>query len=190
MKSLSALLIFAATSVFAETPNVAVVDIIEVMAKYNKAIEIKAGLDKSLEASRAALGERTKEFEQMKADLESTLKRANEPTLNEAGKKTIQGEVKLKAEALQQRQSDFQQFLQSANGQLQQRANQFEQNIIADIRVETDKLAKAKNIQLIIPKNGVLTVDSSLDITAEIIKNLNANYKSGSAAEAEKPAAK
>ena len=34
------------------------------------------------------------------------------------------------------------------------------------------------------------TADPSLDITADIIKNLNANYKSGSAAEAEKRAAK
>ncbi len=190
MKSLSALLIFAATSVFAAAPNVAVVDVAEIMTKYNKAVEIKAGIDKSLEASRAAVNDRAKEIDQLKADFDSTVKRANDPILNEAGKKSLLTEANVKREALQQRLNEFQQFAQSAQGQIQQRANQLEQNVIADIRVETDKIAKAKNYQLIIPKAVAFTADPSLDITAEIIKNLNANYKSGSAAEAEKPASK
>jgi Skp family chaperone for outer membrane proteins len=190
MKSLSALLIFAATSVFAAAPNVAVVDVAEIMAKYNKAIEIKAGIDKSLEASRAAVNDRAKEIDTLKADFDSTVKRANDPILNEAGKKSLVTEANVKREALQQRLNEFQQFAQSAQGQIQQRANQLEQNVIADIRLETDKIAKAKNLQLIIPKAVAFTADPSLDITAEVIKGLNSNYKSGSAAEAEKPATK
>jgi len=190
MKSLSTLLLFAATSVFAAAPNVAVVDVAEIMAKYNKAVEIKAGIDKSLEASRAAVNDRAKEIDTLKADFDSTVKRANDPILNEAGKKSLLTEANVKREALQQRLNEFQQFAQSAQAQIQQRANQLEQNVIADIRLETDKLAKAKNLQLIIPKAVAFTSDASLDITADIIKNLNSNYKSGSAAEAEKPAAK
>jgi len=190
MKSLSALLLFAATSVFAAAPNVAVVDVAEIMAKYNKAVEIKASLDKSVETGRAALAERAKEVDTLKADFDSTLKRANDPLLNEAGKKSLLTEANVKREALQQRFNESQQFVQSAQAQLQQRANQLEQSVIADIRLETDKIAKAKNIQLIIPKAVAFTADPSLDITAEVIKNLNANYKSGSTPEAEKPASK
>ena len=94
----------------------------------------------------------------------------------------------MKREELQKRLNDFQQFAQNAQGQIQQRANQLEQNVISDIRTETDKIAKEKNLQLVIPKAIAFTSDASLDITEQVVKNLNANYTPGSAVE--KPATK
>ena len=184
MKSLSTLLLFAASALVAAPVNVGVVDVAAVMAKYNKAIEIKAGIDKSLDASRSAVNDRAKEIDTLKADFDSVVKRANDPILNDAGKKSLQAEATTKRDELQKRLNEFQQFAQNAQSQIQQRANQLEQNVIADIRTETDKIAKEKNLQLVIPKAIAFTADDSLDITEQDIKNLNANYKFGSATEA------
>lgn len=184
MKSLSTLLLFAASAVMAAPTSVGVVDVAAVMTKYNKAIEIKAGIDKSLEASRSAVNDRAKEIDALKADFDSVVKRANDPILNESGKKSLQAEANVKREELQKRLNEFQQFAQNAQGQIQQRANQLEQNVISDIRTETDKIAKEKNLQLIIPKAIAFSSDSSLDVTEQVIANLNANYKAGSAVEA------
>ncbi len=184
MKSLSALLLFAASAVIAAPTSVGVVDVAAVMTKYNKAIEIKAGIDKSLEASRSAVNDRAKEIDALKADFDSVVKRANDPILNDSGKKSLQAEATTKRDDLQKRLNEFQQFAQNAQGQIQQRANQLEQNVITDIRAETDKIAKENGLQLVIPKAIAFTSDSTLDITEQVIKNLNANYKSGSATEA------
>ena len=178
MKSLSALLIFAATSVFAAAPNVGVVDIAEVMAKYNKAIETKASIDKPVESSKAAIAERGKEVEGLKADLDATVKRANDPILNEAGKKSLQSEAQVKNNALQQRFQEYQQFAQNAQATIQQRFNELQNAVNADIKSQSEKVAKDKGLQLILPKAIAFHADASLDITEEIIKELNAGYKS------------
>lgn len=183
MKTLSTLLLFAASAVIAAPTSVGVVDVAAVMSKYNKAIEIKAGIDKSLEASRSAVNDRAKEIDSLKAEFDSVVKRANDPILNDSGKKSLQAEANVKREELQKRLNEFQQFAQNAQGQIQQRANQLEQNVITDIRAETDKIAKEKNLQLIIPKAIAFSSDAALDVTEQVIKNLNANYKSGSASE-------
>lgn len=184
MKTLSALLIFFTSTLVAAPTSVGVVDVAVVMAKYNKAVEIKADIDKSIEASQSALNIRQKALESLNADIESLAKRAQDPILNESGKKSLQSEANVKLEDLQKRAKEFQQFKQSAQGQIQQRAGQLEQNVITDIRLETDKIAKEKGLQLIIPKGLAFTSDESLDLTEQVIKNLNANYKSGSATEA------
>lgn len=190
MKSLSALLLLASASVFAAAPNVGVVDVQEVMAKYNKAIETKAGIDKSVEASRAAIAEREKEVNQLKADLESTIKRSQDPILNEAGKKALQSEAQVKQNALQQRFNEYQQFAQNAQATIQQRAAEMQNAVIADVKAQTDKLAKDKRLQLIIPKAIAFYADATLDITEDVIKELNAAYKSTAPATGDKPAAK
>lgn len=189
MKTLSALILSAAV-LSAAAPNVGVVDVAEVMAKYAKAVETKAGIDKSVESSRAAVAEREKELQQLRADLESTVKRAQDPILNEAGKRSIQSEAQLKQNALQQRQNEAMQFVQSAQSTIQQRAQELERQVLAEVRVQAEKIAKDKGLQLVIPKAVTFHADASLDITGDVIKALNDGYKSAAPAPAPAPAAK
>lgn len=189
MKTLSALILSAAV-LSAAAPNVGVVDVAEVMAKYAKAVETKAGIDKSVESSRAAVAEREKEIQQLRADLESTVKRAQDPILNEAGKRSIQSEAQLKQNALQQRQNEAMQFVQSAQSTIQQRAQELERQVLSDVRGQAEKIAKDKGLQLVIPKAVTFHADASLDITGDVIKALNDAYKSAAPAPAPAPAAK
>jgi Skp family chaperone for outer membrane proteins len=188
MKTLSAFLLLAVAPAFAAAPNVGVVDVAEVMAKYNKAIETKAGIDKSVQSSRDAVAEREKELQTLRADLESTVKRSQDPILNEAGKRPLQSEAQVKQGAFQQRQNEYVQFVQSAQGTIQQRVQEMERQVVADIRVQAEKLAKDKGLQLIVPKAVTFFVDGSLDITGDVIKALNDGYKSVAPAPAPAPA--
>ena len=188
MKILSAFLLLAAAPVFADAPNVGVVDVAEVMAKYNKAIETKAGIDKSVQSSRDAVAEREKELQALRADLESTVKRSQDPILNEAGKRSLQSEAQVKQGAFQQRQNEYVQFVQSAQGTIQQRVQEMERQVVADIRAQAEKIAKDKGLQLVVPKAVTFFVDGSLDITGDVIKALNDGYKSAAPAPAPAPA--
>jgi len=188
MKILSAFLLLAAAPAFAAAPNVGVVDVAEVMAKYNKAIETKAGIDKSVQSSRDAVAEREKELQALRADLESTVKRSQDPILNEAGKRSLQSEAQVKQGAFQQRQNEYVQFVQSVQGTIQQRVQEMERQVVADIRTQSEKIAKDKGLQLIVPKAVTFFVDGSLDITGDVIKALNDGYKSAAPAPAPAPA--
>jgi len=167
---------------------VGVVDVAEVMAKYNKAIETKAGIDKSVQSSRDAVAEREKELQTLRADLESTVKRSQDPILNEAGKRSLQSEAQVKQGAFQQRQNEYVQFVQSVQGTIQQRVQEMERQVVADIRTQSEKIAKDKGLQLIVPKAVTFFVDGSLDITGDVIKALNDGYKSAAPAPAPAPA--
>ncbi len=188
MKILSAFLLLAVAPAFAAAPNVGVVDVAEVMAKYNKAIETKAGIDKSVQSSRDAVAEREKELQTLRADLESTVKRSQDPILNEAGKRSLQSEAQVKQGAFQQRQNEYVQFVQSVQGTIQQRVQEMERQVVADIRTQSEKIAKDKGLQLIVPKAVTFFVDGSLDITGDVIKALNDGYKSAAPAPAPAPA--
>ena len=187
MKTLTAFILLAMAPAFAAAPNVGVVDVAEVMSKYNKAIETKAGIDKSVQTSREAVAEREKELQSLRADLESTVKRSQDPILNEAGKRSLQSEAQIKQGAFQQRQNEYVQFVQSAQGTIQQRVQEMERQVVADVRVQADKIAKEKGLQLVLPKAVTFFNDASLDITADVIEALNDAYKS--AAPAPAPAA-
>ena len=191
MKTLTAFILLAMAPAFAAAPNVGVVDVAEVMSKYNKAIETKAGIDKSVQTSREAVAEREKELQSLRADLESTVKRSQDPILNEAGKRSLQSEAQIKQGAFQQRQNEYVQFVQSAQGTIQQRVQEMERQVVADVRAQADKIAKEKGLQLVLPKAVTFFNDASLDITADVIKALNDAYKSAAPAPAPTaPAAK
>jgi Skp family chaperone for outer membrane proteins len=177
MKLFALSLVFATASLLAAAPNIGIVDESEVMKKYSKALEIQADIKKSAEVSQASVTERGKEVEQLKADLDSTVKRAQDPILSEAGKKSLMSEAQVKNKTFQERYSDFQQFVNSANATIQQRIAEMNKQIGADIRTQAEKIAKEKGLQMVLSKGLTVYVDSSLDITEEVIKELNANYK-------------
>lgn len=191
MKTLTAFLALSSATLLAAAPNVGVVDVAEVMTKYNKAIETKAGIDKSVQTSRDAVAEREKELQTLRADFDSTVKRSQDPILNEAGKRSLQSEAQIKQSALQQRQNEYVQFVQSAQGTIQQRVQEMERQVVADVRAQAEKISKDKGLQLVLPKAVTFFNDGSLDITADVIKALNDAYKSAAPSPApEAPAAK
>lgn len=177
MKSFLFALVLATATVRAAAPNIGIVDADEVMKKYGKAVAIQGEIQKSKDAAQAAINERGKEVDAIRTELEGIQKRAQSPLLSEAGKKSIQGEFQSKVEVYQQRRAELEKFIQEANGTIQQRQAEMTKTIGKEVRDEVEKISKAKSLQLVLPKGISLYTDASLDITDEVVKVLNDNYK-------------
>lgn len=176
MKSFFALL-FAATSVFAATPNVGLVDEQEIFKKYAKAADLQAEIRKSEESAQASVNERIKAVELLQTELQAIDKRGQDPMLSENGKKAVGAEFQQKNATFQQRRADLQNFVAEARNAIQQRVGEMNKQILADARVQAEKVAKAKGLNLIMGKASVLFSDASLDVTEDVIKELNVTYK-------------
>jgi Skp family chaperone for outer membrane proteins len=186
MKSFFALLL-ASAPVFAAAPNIGLLDEQEVFKKYAKAVELQADIRKSEESAQASVGERVKVVEQLQTDLVGVQKRGQDPMLSENGKKAVEAEFQQKSATFQQRRAELQNFVNEARGAIQQRVGELNKQILADARVQAEKVAKAKGLQLVLGKSQAYFSDSSLDITEEVLKELNSAYKA--AAPAVAPAA-
>jgi Skp family chaperone for outer membrane proteins len=176
MKSFFALLLTSA-SVFAATPSIGIVDEQEIFKKYAKATDLQAEIRKSEEAAQASVNERIKAVEQLQAELQSIDKRGQDPMLSENGKKAVGAEFQQKNATFQQRRAELQNFVTEARNTIQQRVGELNKQIIADARAQAEKVAKAKGLNLIIGKAPVLFSDASLDVTDDVLKELNAAYK-------------
>jgi Skp family chaperone for outer membrane proteins len=176
MKSFFALLL-ASASVFAATPSIGIVDEQEIFKKYAKATDLQAEIRKSEEAAQASVNERIKAVEQLQAELQSIDKRGQDPMLSENGKKAVGAEFQQKNATFQQRRAELQNFVTEARNTIQQRVGELNKQIIADARAQAEKVAKAKGLNLIIGKAPVLFSDASLDVTDDVLKELNAAYK-------------
>lgn len=186
MKSFFALLL-ASASVFAAAPNIGLLDEQEVFKKYAKAVELQADIRKSEDSAQASVGERVKVVEQLQADLVGIQKRGQDPMLSENGKKAVEAEFQQKSATFQQRRAELQNFVNEARGAIQQRVGELNKQILADARAQAEKVAKAKGLQLVLGKSQAYFSDASLDITEDVLKELNSAYKA--AAPAVAPAA-
>lgn len=181
MKSFFALLL-ASASVYAAAPNVGLLDEQEIFKKYAKAVDLQAEVRKSEESAQASIGERVKVVEQLQAELVGVQKRGQDPMLSENGKKAVEAEFQQKSSTFQQRRSELQNFVNEARGAIQQRVGEMNKQIFADARVHAEKVAKAKGLQLVIGKGQSFFADASLDITEEVLKEMNAAYKASAPA--------
>ena len=176
MKSFFALLL-ASASIYAAAPNVGLLDEQEVFKKYAKAVDLQAEVRKSEESAQASIGERGKAVEQMQTELVAVQKRGQDPMLSENGKKAVDAEFQQKLATFQQRRAELQNFVNEARGAIQQRVGEMNKQILADARAQAEKVAKAKGLQLVLGKGQAFYADPSLDVTADVLKELNAAYK-------------
>jgi len=188
MKSFFALLL-ASVSVFAATPSIGIVDEQEIFKKYAKATDLQAEIRKSEESAQASINERVKAVEQLQSELQAIDKRAQDPMLSENGKKAVGAEFQQKSATFQQRRAELQNFVNEARNTIQQRVGELNKQIIADARAQAEKVAKAKGLNLIIGKAPVLFSDASLDVTEDVLKELNGVYKASAPAPAAPAAA-
>lgn len=184
MKHLAVLLASFASVLCSAASSIGILDEQEVFTKYTKAIDGQTEIRKSQDAARASVGEREKLLVELQQELQAIEKRAQDPLLSEAGKKSVAAEFQSKGATFQQRRNDLQKFINEAQAAIQQRAAEMNKQILADARTQSEKVAKAKGLQVVLGKGAVFFSDASLDVTADIIKELNEAYKAASPASA------
>jgi outer membrane protein len=177
MKLPSLLLALVAAAASANPPKVGIVDLGEIRNKYNKAVEQQASIQKSIDNAKVAVQEKVDEVQRLQADLQETQKRAQSPLLSDSGKQQIAQELRTKDETFRQRYAALQQLDQEARNTIQGRVQEMGRAVDADLRPVVEKVAKAKGLQLILPKGAVLFNDNALDVTDAVVAELNAGYK-------------
>ena len=190
MKPIVALLALAAATLSANPPKVGTVDVAEISKKYAKSVEQQASIQKSIDNAKVAVQEKVDEVQRLQADLQETQKRAQSPLLSDSGKQQITQELRGKEDTFRQRYGALQQLDQEARTTIQGRVQEMGRAIDADLRPAVEKVAKAKGLQLVLPKGGAYYADGALDITDAVLAELNANYKPSAPSEAPKADAK
>ncbi|MEO0040264.1 MAG: hypothetical protein RIS38_1212, partial [Verrucomicrobiota bacterium] len=163
--------------VFAAPVSQGVLDEQEVFKKYAKALDMQAEIRKSEESAQASVGERVKVVEQLQTEMVAIQKRGQDPMLSENGKKAVDAELQQKNAVFVQRRGELQNFLNEARGAIQQRVGEMNKQILADARAQSEKVAKAKGLAVVLGKSQTFYVDASLDITEAVLKELNDAYK-------------
>ena len=126
-----------------------------------------------------------KQFNDMK-------EQANNPTLSADGKTKAQGELEAKAQEIQRKQGEVNQFRTNTQRSLQQRINNFKQFLLEEISKTAVDIAKKKGATLLVDKSGptligmpsVLYFDPAYDITEDVAKEINKDRPAGSASTA------
>lgn len=147
---------------YSNATNVAYVDMEKVMNQSAKGRKYKAGLDAKLKYYQ----NKAKELQNKIASLQSQL---NSSALNQKAKEDKMKELRETARQLQNLEIQ-------ANEELAKMKAEAEKKMVSDIKAIAQKIAKDKNLDLILYGgliSGVLYADKKLDITDEVLKEYN-----------------
>jgi Skp family chaperone for outer membrane proteins len=175
-KSIVALLLsgLALSPAFAE--KVAVVDLEVIKQQYTKAVDNAKGLGSAFEGAKAQMASMVEKLKKLQSEAEAVKKDAENPTLNDAARTQKKAEFEAKAQEFLKFQQETQQFERSAGSSFQQRAQQLDRDILTDVRAKTEVVAKEKGVDIVVPKGMALFSADAIDISADVVKLLNAAY--------------
>lgn len=175
-KSLVALLLAGLTLTPAFAEKVATVDLDVIKLQYAKAVDNAKGLGTAFEGAKAQMASMVEKLKKLQSEAEAANKDAENPTLNDAARTQKKADAKTKIEEFLKAQQEARTFEQQAGGSFQQRAQQLDRDILADVRAKTEVVAKEKGIDIVIPKGLALYAVETTDISAEVVKLLNEAY--------------
>lgn len=175
-KSLLALILsgLALSPAFAE--KVAVVDLEVIKQQYTKAVDNAKGLGSAFESAKAQMGSMVEKLKKLQGEAEAAKKDAENPVLSETARTQKKAEFEAKAQEFLKAQQEARNFEQQAGSSFQQRAQQLDRDILNDVKVKTEVVAKEKGIDIVVPKGLALYAADTIDISAEVVKLLNAAH--------------
>lgn len=170
--AVSLALSFAAPAARAADLRIGYVDSARIFLEYKDAQEAQARFDRQVQGWRDEAAEKEKAVEQLRketrdqAAILSSLRRQE------------------KESALQRAISDYESFIQEIwgpQGRAAQENERATQDIVAVIRVVVEKIAAQRGLELVLDSAGgfIIYADRSMDLTPDIITELNARTAGG-----------
>lgn len=133
-----------------------------------------AELNKDMERAQKEWGAKGEELKREKENLERQASLLDEDALSN------------KTRDFREKYRDWERFRKDVENDIRQRHNELVQRITSELIQIADTLGKEKGYTLILERSLVPYMDPSLDVTDEIIKRHNAQYKTKSASSAAK----
>ena len=149
------------------------IDSARIFQEYKPAQEAQAQFDRTVQGWRAELAEKEKTVSTLRTEM-----RDQGPILSAVRKQE-------KEEALQRAVSDYERFIQDIWGPQGRAAQENERatsDVVAQIRAAVEKVAGGRGLELVLDSAGgfIIYADKSLDLTPEVIQELNTRSTTGS----------
>jgi outer membrane protein len=177
-----AILATSALTVHAQTsPKILVVDLAKLFDNHYKTQEQQAKLQADETKAQDQLAQITKEGNALVEQYKELEEEAKNPTATNEAKAKAQGDAQKKFDEIQQKRSEQNSFIQNTRNTLQQRFQTFKTLMIEEITKIAVEIAKKHNATFLLDKSGptlvgvsnVLYFDPSLDITEEVMTEIN-----------------
>ena len=142
------------------------IDSAKIFQQYKEAQEAQARFDRQVQSWRDEAAEKEKLVNQLRAEV-----RDQTPILSSLKRQE-------KEESLQRSVSEYERFIQDIwgpQGKASQENEKATGTVVAQIRTSVEKVAIDKNLNLVLDAAGgfIIYADKSLDITADVLQDLN-----------------
>lgn len=149
--------------------RIAVVNVDSLLSSYNFCLDLNEGLMRKEENYRLVLTEEAQKLEKEYNDFRKKVQ--NNVYSSEERAASEQNRLDKKAQALQDKQNKYSQELDLENAKNAQKISEAIDTFLKEYN-------RKNGYNMIISKAALLYSDDSMDITGEVIKGLNAEYKS------------
>ena len=190
--AVAAIALSALTTHAQTAPKILVVDLAKLFDTHWKTQEQQAKLQADETKAQDQLAEITKSGNALVEQFKELDEQSKNPTATAEAKTKAQAEAQKKYEEIQQKRSEQNSFVQNTKNTLQQRFQTFKTLMIEEITKASVEIAKKKGATFLIDKSGptlvgvsnVLYYEPSLDITDEVMAELNKDRPAATAATA------
>ncbi len=190
--AVAAIALSALTTHAQTAPKILVVDLAKLFDTHWKTQEQQAKLQADETKAQDQLAEITKSGNALVEQFKELDEQSKNPTATAEAKTKAQAEAQKKYEEIQQKRSEQNSFVQNTKNTLQQRFQTFKTLMIEEITKASVEIAKKKGATFLIDKSGptlvgvsnVLYYEPSLDITDEVMAELNKDRPAATAAPA------
>ena len=167
--------LFPTLSLGQTTPrNVAVVDVGKVFTEYNEVKVAKEKMAKSQKIFKEEMGIYQSELKKLVDDFNELQTKLKNPSLDTPA---LRNKGKDMIKVIKQKESDIKQYQSRTLSTLRQREQNLLSKHTAHIREAIEKVAKAKNLDLVLSSAGkqfILFAKPAFDVTDDVIKIVNA----------------
>lgn len=161
----------AAPAAFAA--KIGVVDAEQIRLHYTKAVSNDKVIKDAVADADKELAPKAAAVEKLRTDAQSVAKDIENPTLNDAARAAKRSELQTKGQEFQAAFEQFNGQRQRIAAALQQRKQQFDKEIVDDVRKQSAAVAKEKGLDLVLPQAVTLYASDTVDVTQEVLKKLN-----------------
>jgi outer membrane protein len=195
LKSLVAIAALSLTTLagYGQTaPKILVVDLVKVFEGHWKTQEQNAKLQADMAKAQEQISQLQKDGNALVAQFKEMDDQLKNPAATAEAKAKIQADAQKQYDLIQQKRSELASFAQNAENTLKQRAQAFRTVMIQEISGVAVDIAKAKGATFLLDKSGaslpgvsgVIYADPSLDITDEVISQINKDRPAADASQA------
>jgi len=181
---------FAALTVGASAQpavKILVVDMAKLYDTHYKTLETNAKIQADDQKAQEEVEKMNKEGNALVEEYKTLNDQSNNPALSAEAKAKAQDAAQKKLEAIQNKQREVQTFIQNTRNSLGQRLNNFRGVMLEDLSKAASEIAKKKGATLLLDKAGPTGIgisnlvynDPALDITDEVIKEVNKDRPAG-----------